>query len=510
MQQLLHWLWVVFTIFMVLVSSLDLSWFDDLTHRPSSGPAAGEQIVTDDGFDLRLAGVTISGDAGAAPAGTPIRAELIEPEIPASISDFAEPVGTGVDITLGDGMQPATPLTITFAPNEVEGWYAATGGDDDVMPVVFASNDGDLGVEFADAELMADGSVVVTTHHLSRVYPGVTSARRFSDELFNQAAIFLGARSEQPGCVGQATGDEAWTFSPIPDQLVWPCASQSAGALEVALTNNSAHVWIVTTTQATPGYPNVLAFPGTLIAAVALQGLDRSSASPLLPPNGGVTFTTADPGDEIVFSAELNPPLTVINAVVSSAASYLPSEKVQRFLTVAGSAECLIGFVEEAFETDKVPDGNYARTLVGCIGTIVGGLSGNLISSVTAVPGAAVTFMDGAGRSMAGTDQFTFTVSRGETTTRDAGSAWPTGRNDAPGALYTWLGANFYGMPDWVACDNARAYCLVGYDREEHLLVQMDGLEPMYWLDDEIIDDPRAALLSVGLPDNIVREILGE
>lgn len=510
MQQLIHWLWTLFTIFMVLVSTLNLSWFDHLAHRPPSGPTVADQVIAEDGFRLELAGVTISGDAEAAPAGTPIRAELIEPEIPESISDFAEPVGTGVDITLGDGIQPSSPLTVTFAPDEVAGWYAATEGDDDLMPVVFASNDRELGVEFADAELMADGSVVVTTHHLSEIYPGVTSAKRFSDELFGQAAIFLGARSEQPGCVGQATGDGAWVFSPITDQLVWPCATESAGTLEVSLTNNSAHVWIVSTTQATPAYPSVLAFPGTLIAVAALQGLDRASASPLVPPDGGVTFTTTDPADEITFHAELNPPLTVINAVVSSAASYLPAEKVQRFLTVAGSAECLIGMIGEATGGEQVPDGSYVRTIVGCIGTIVGGLSGTLISSVTAVPGAAITFIDGAGRSMAGTNQFSFTVSRGETGTSEGTSAWPTGRDDAPGALYTWLGANFYGFPDWVACDNARTYCLVGYDGAEHLLVQMDGLEPMYWLDDAIIDDPRAALLSTGLPENVVREILGE
>jgi lysophospholipase L1-like esterase len=85
--------------------------------------------------------------------------------------------------------------------------------------------------------------------------------------------------------------------------------------------------------------------------------------------------------------------------------------------------------------------------------------------------------------------------------------AWPSDRDDNPSPLYIWLGANMYGFPDWVACDDARAYCLVGYPGKEHLLVQMSGLVVIGQVADAS-PDPRQALLALGLPEEIVTQIL--
>jgi lysophospholipase L1-like esterase len=87
--------------------------------------------------------------------------------------------------------------------------------------------------------------------------------------------------------------------------------------------------------------------------------------------------------------------------------------------------------------------------------------------------------------------------------------AWPSDRDDAPGGLYVWLGANMYGYPDWVACDAAATYCLVGYSGGEHMLVRMDGLVVIGTVEDSA-PDPRRELLAFGLSDKIVSQILGQ
>jgi hypothetical protein len=90
-----------------------------------------------------------------------------------------------------------------------------------------------------------------------------------------------------------------------------------------------------------------------------------------------------------------------------------------------------------------------------------------------------------------------------------SGSTWPTDSDDGPGTLFVWLGANMYGFPDWVACDDTTTYCLVGYHGGEHMLVQMSGLDVVGEVADSATD-PRGELLALGLSDATVIQILGQ
>ncbi len=137
-----------------------------------------------------------------------------------------------------------------------------------------------------------------------------------------------------------------------------------------------------------------------------------------------------------------------------------------------------------------------------------------MISSLLAVPGALTALVDGFVHELTGRDEFSITLSKTgavpEESDGDTSSpgAWPTDRDDNPMPLYTWLGANFYGFPDWVACDDASAYCLVGYSGQEHLVVQMRGLNVLGTVEDSATD-PRRELLALGVPDERVTQILG-
>lgn len=86
-------------------------------------------------------------------------------------------------------------------------------------------------------------------------------------------------------------------------------------------------------------------------------------------------------------------------------------------------------------------------------------------------------------------------------------SVWPESRDDGPPALYVWLGANMMEFPDWVACDAARDWCLLG-GSERHTLVRVDGLEVVGTLDASL-EDPFAGLRALGLRRVPARQILG-
>ncbi len=469
------------------------------------------EVVGEDGFTLTLDGVSVSGAADVAPLGTRVQERLIAQDLPDEISGFAEPVGTGIDITLGDGIQPASPLIITFAPEVVADWDFASDSTNDLVPVVFTSKADGAGVELADAQVLADGSVVVTADHLSPFQPALASISGYSDWFGEQVLIAMEVRSERPDCVDQRADDGGWEFSAVPNQLFWPCTEETAGGLEVTFTNNSPEVWLVESDQATPGLPITVSITGATIAAIARQGIDQTTTAPLVPPDGAVRFAANGQEDQIVFDASLNESLTVANAIVSAVSTYVPAKKLEAL----GRAECFLDIVSTSLTGPVEANGNLTGTIIRCVGSVIGGLGGTLISSVAAIPGAVTAVVDIVVRNLTGRDEFSITLSKLEDVpdepegSASSANAWPSDRDDGPPSLYIWLGANMHGFPDWVACDDATTYCLVGYPGQEHLLVQTSGLVVIGTVDDSATD-PRQELLALGLPDEIVTQILGQ
>lgn len=63
-------------------------------------------------------------------------------------------------------------------------------------------------------------------------------------------------------------------------------------------------------------------------------------------------------------------------------------------------------------------------------------------------------------------------------------------------------------MPDWVACDDAGDYCLLGYTGEDHILVETDGFDVVGTIADWY-PDPKEALLILGMTEEVANQILG-
>lgn len=506
-QRMLGWLWILILIVTLLFSSMNLGWLFDFPITGSSGPSEATEVVEDDGFILELDGVTVSGDAAVAPAGTSITARLVTQDIPEAVDEFAEPIGTGVEVTLGDGMQPASPLTITFAPNEVAGWYETTSDSDDVLPVVLASKVEAPGVEFADAHVQADGSVVVNADHLSWFQPVRASVTEFAGWVVEQADIGMQVRSEMPACHAASSSETGWEFSDIPEQILWPCVSVSGSRVDATITLNSTGVWVISSQQAIPGYPSTLSLADIVVTTGALQVLDRGTTSPLLPPGASVTFSATSPGDEILFHAELNPMLTTINAVFSTFMAVTPGKKIEQI----ARAQCVIDAISESVTGVDAVDGNFVRMIVDCFGSVVGGMAGTFLGAITTGPTALATLFDGIHREITGRTEFSFTLSRieKEPVATPSASAWPTARNDSVGGLYIWLGANGYDFPDWVACDDARDWCLVGNNGDWHVLISTDPLREVGSIHDTYAD-PAEALNILGVPADSISQILGD
>ena len=506
---------------------------DDQRARASIVPTDSTDtgnVVGDGGFSIELDGVTVSGSPDVAPFGTAVRAQLATHDLTVDVTEFAEPVGTGVEVILGDGVQPSSPITITFVPEMVSTWGATTKSDGDHLPVIFASNEDGSGLELANAQMLPDGSVEVAADHLSWYQPALVSVSRFTEWTGEQVSVFLQLRSDEPDCFVQTLEHEDWQISSIPDQVIWPCIEQRGDEVEISLTNNGPVVWFVESDEATPGLPFILSPVGMLFASIVLQSLDKATTSLVIPSDGSVTFNANENDDEILLHATLSAPLTVINATMTALLIFVNA----RFFDELAKADCLLDLVSTAIESGTTSDdeafteanaGSYASTIAGCMGTILGlmgaALGGALFSAIADAPGALAANLQGIYLTATGNDSFPITVSKIDAVAEvqedrsSSSGLWPTDRDDSVQGLYTWIGASsawpdtgISGMPDWVACDDAGDYCLLGYTGEDHILVETDGFDVVGTIADWY-PDPKEALLILGMTEEVANQILG-
>lgn len=501
-------------------------WTDGFFGDNNVEATAASAVVEEDGFTIALDGATVSAAASVAPLGTSVQARLIDHYLPESFSDFAEPVGKGIEVILGDHLQPASPITIVFAADEASSWVMDSDYGSDSLMVAISSRDGGLGAELADAQLLSDGSVIVTTDHLSLIMLARASIGRFAKWFGEQVLITLQVRSPQPDCVGQQEDAPGWRFSAVPQQYLWTCAAESRSGVTATFTNNSTVVWFVESDEATPGNPVQSSSTSILTTALAWRVIDYRTTAPVAPPDVSVTFAANDPDDEIVFNVSLNKSLTLAGAIWNAASSFLPASRVERIAKAVGKGDCLTNIVSTAIGEPDSLSGEFVATVTSCMGALIEGTGGALFSSVTTFPALGVASGTISHASLSGQDHFSITLSRvaepaavptasptevatPTATLEDASAntAWPTKRHDNPRGLYTWLGANMFGFPDWSACDDAATWCLVGYEGGSHLVVRMNGLEPVGEVEDSVAD-PRQALLALGMPDASVTQIL--
>jgi hypothetical protein len=227
--------------------------------------------------------------------------------------------------------------------------------------------------------------------------------------------------------------------------------------------------------------------------------------------------------DPLYFEARVSPPLTVINAAMSALLVFAN----HKWLEAISRAQCFIDIVLTAVDVlfdqqDGLDLSGFASSVLGCASSVIGGFAGAVIAALGSLPAAIAAPIEAAILTIAGMDTFTIVASKQPSGSVNATPIanvpvgdWPTDRNDGPPAFWTWLGAasvwsgtGIPGYPDWVACDDNNTYCLVGYNDEEHVLVQTDGFEIIGTIADWY-PNPKEALLILGMSEEVADQILG-
>lgn len=324
--------------------------------------------VGEAGVHIIVGRVAVDAPATVAPPGTTLRARIVGPPPTTGAGAIAGAVGTGIELELDGGRQPAAPVTITF-PSTVAYTVdqpSAIRAIDDLAPFVLTRPADGSEPTLVPARVdPATHAVTVQVEHFSTFWEKAATAR---DMLAGITGALAGA-TPKPACAGQpltlAGAGKVAVTGPAGDGA-WVCARLDGDAYAVDLTNNSPVPWEMRASPRATLLPQgATKLPDVLAIAVA-------QPRNMLPPGGSATYRfpldafpsrielTADPGTLLV--SDLAVALDVVAAVFGvSWAEHLGE--------VGGSVGCLTSTVGPPGNAlDVATVGTALRALLACLG----------------------------------------------------------------------------------------------------------------------------------------------
>lgn|GEM_PF-4832218 len=362
---------------------------------PFAPRTSAEATVGDGGFTASVDGVTVTGPAGVAPAGTRVTVTSISAPLPDDVRSFSEVVGTAVEVVLGDGLQPLLPLELTFRVDD--------GADPSRVFVLAEDESTGTGVAFTESSVDAvSGTVTAQVEHLSWFAPVAVDERTFSERVRDWIGEFAGTGSARPECFGVAP-PEGPQFTAVRDDVVWPCLRRGGDGTGWELHSNSGLVWEVLTAPTAAYEPlTALTVPGILTAAlanrlVAAGALEGDTV--MLPLETLRGAFTDDSGGR--FALRVEPGLSQLTTIMFGLSMILP----EKWITLIERATCLFDVIKTATSS---PSGESFRAILACAGSILAGAGGALIGIILTGPGLLATQLEGLARELMQTNTVEF------------------------------------------------------------------------------------------------------
>lgn len=359
--------------------------------------------VGEDGIRLALGGgITITADASVAPIGTEMRAAIVEQDIPGDFLAFAEPVAPVVNITLGDDLQPASPIILEFTFTEEQ----TANFKPDHLFVLGESDSDDQASDFIESAWDAKTRTLTgTVEHLSWYTATQVDGSRLDRQMGRWLQAQAGVRTQKPACVDDVVGASGSLVlaSPWPD-AVWVCASETESTVTVELTSNSGLVYEVLSDPIGKFGDLTALSPSGVLTALAARYADQAGVlegDAIVLPGGKMKGTYGKPFDSVDIEVQIEPVLSQISSLTFGAAMLLPSkwaEGLDWYSCATDSLETLGG-------------AELLKAITSCVAAQTGGSAGSLLNIFATGPGLVFTQIEGAIRTANGSNNEHFTVS---------------------------------------------------------------------------------------------------
>ncbi len=420
---------------------------------------SGDATVTADGFRLELAdGVVVSGGPRVAPAGTVVHAEFVQQSIPGDFGSFATAVAPVVDITLGQGLQPTTPITLdfTFTEEQVQSLLI------DRLFVLGESATEGRDVDFVESSWDSTSRTMTgTLEHLSWYTVTQVDEKAAAEQVGEWMDQQSGIRTAKPGCVDEPVQPSGSFILATPwPAAAWVCASETADTVTIELQSNSGLMWEILA-EPTGEYAPLTALGVSDILGVEsvnfLESYDGLEGDSVLVPGGSMQITFPKPFESARVELQIAPAaLNQIAAAEFGVSMFLPARWQSGLEWWNCGAQTL----------DSIQSALNAQAVLGCVAAATTGTASDLLGILTAAPGLLATQVEGAARTVSDDDNEAFTVSL---VAADAIRELPPGANwlfdHSTGGNYTsgdediasvvngtTLGAYPFSTNQWVSC----------------------------------------------------------
>jgi hypothetical protein len=372
-------------------------------------PADARANVSSEGFTVAVDGAIATAPGGVSSTGTSVELKAITAPVPAGVSSFATVAGTAVFLSL-EGKQPDKPIELRFDVPE--------GTDPETVYVIGEDKSTGSGISFLESAWDRENSIIVaTTEHLSWFAPVTVSGERFGDEMSSWIEQALDTETAAPSCAQNAN----LVFSPVKDDVVWPCAKESGNTVDWSLQSNSGLVWEVLT-DPKADYEQLTSLSPAGIATIEASHLLRATlvGDSIVVPGETTEAHFNNGSTSYTLELKVAPGLSQVASIMFGLSMILPAKAMDQVET----AECLVDVVKAA--TSK-PSGETFRTILSCAGAAMKGSVGDLIGILLTGPALLANQLEGLTREITRSNVVHFTLSRPDPTKVDAlpsGATW--------------------------------------------------------------------------------------
>ncbi|EPD84247.1 hypothetical protein HMPREF1529_02312 [Microbacterium sp. oral taxon 186 str. F0373] len=363
---------------------------------PAKGTAESVSgTVGEAGIELHLEGVTVTAGADVAPSGTTMTLTS-DTRAQEDLGEYATALSGGVSITLGDGLQPASPISISFDVGR--DLQAGVDVDGTVVPNIFALSSqtaaGDwVAPTIAQADLNT-GIVSAQVTHLSWFSPISVAI----GEAWKAVKQSMGIETARPECAtdrpklnGVEVDGQPWN--------AWVCLVADGSGVSVELTSNANLPFIFLTRPAA----TVTTHPEVSFSAIGTQAFFdvlRPDKADLLLQGGSVTldFGGATP-DRI--SMRQDGGLSVIRILLDVAGAFTPAKAAQSLLMDKfGQLECFAKLAQTGLSVSASVEqvASFTGAFFSCASAALGDFPGvsTILWVLGAAPGSVVAMVQGA------------------------------------------------------------------------------------------------------------------
>lgn len=331
------------------------------TEAPQEETRATATVGTD-GFELTVGDVTARGDADVAPEGTEVTLEVEPRATGGGLAELLIEAGNSVSLTLGDGLQPSTPIDLRFpAPAE-------ESSPERPLVIVTESADGAIGL----LEATPDGDfLAATTDHLSWFQPvnlDLGAALQKSRDFLMQA---LGLELPAPDCVGGvATTTSGMEYRIDYRGFVHPCISASGDQITVNLYAATMMPYRVKSWPEVTG----VAVPGDdsegMLMALSSKWVPSASGGVLMGGGSSAQFTFSASAPPIYLEARQDAHMLIGSVLLDLVGLVLePLSGASAFMEKAGQLDCASGLLSSGASeaVDEESAAQLFRTILTCV-----------------------------------------------------------------------------------------------------------------------------------------------